>query len=134
MRQYATTDDMATLYPDTTPPANADTWLRVASSIADRLLTGVLYDVDPATGLPTDTAVAELLRDAVAAMVAEWCERGATVAGGTMQWESVAIGNVQLSNLQGASSSDAFLVDGLPIPPLAVSLLNSMGRAQVVTS
>jgi hypothetical protein len=130
MRQYATTADLTAEYPDTAQPANVETLLSVASACVDKMLKGVPYDTD-ADLLPTDTDVAEAMKLATCAIVAEWVAVAATVPGSSQQWESVAIGSVSLSTLQGASDSDAQRIDGFPIPALAITLLGAVGPVQV---
>jgi len=128
MRLYATTTDV---WP-TDAPADADALVRAASRVVDVLLRGVVYDTDVA-GMPTDTDVAASLKAAATAIALEAEATGTLAAGGTQKWETVAIGSVQLSSLQGASVSDTPTVGGLPVPPAAVLELSSVGRVEVWT-
>lgn len=131
-RVYATAEQLAA-YPggSTVPEDSAPDFLILASAVVDLILVGRVYAVDD-DGLPTDTDVADSLQRAVCAIVVESYATGALSQGATLQWESVAIGSVQLSNLQGASVSDPIVVMGLPIPPAAIIALSSVGYALVV--
>jgi hypothetical protein len=81
--------------------------------------------------LPTDPDVTQALKDAVTAIALEAESQGLLDPGSTRKWESVAIGNVQLSDLQGASSSDTPNVGGLPVPPEAQLALSDVGTLTV---
>jgi hypothetical protein len=131
MRQYATEADLTAEYPDTVHPANVARLLKVASAVVDTALAGVVYDVD-ASDLPTDADVTEAMMVATCAIVAEWVALAAAEAGASQQWESVAIGNVSLSTLQGASATDSLRIDGFPVPPLAITMLRQVGNVRVV--
>lgn len=130
MRQYATTAELAA-YPggDAVPAGIADTVLVAASAVVDSLLTGVVYDVDPDTLLPTDVDVATVLRDAVCSIAAEAQATGALSSGATSEWQSVGIGNVSLSGRTTAEG--ATVVNGLPVPALTLLALRAVGVFQV---
>lgn len=100
--------------------------LRAASRIVDMLLKGRVYDVDVDL-MPTDPDVAAAMAEATEAIAAEVEALGTLEAGSTQQWESVAIGSVQLSNLQGASAADPLLVMGVQVPPAALLALGDVG-------
>lgn len=127
MRQYADSTALAA-YPGGSAVASdsVDLLLRTASRVVDKLLTGILYDTD-SDGMPTDTDVAQALSDATCAIALEADARGSLNAGQTQQWESVQIGNVALSTLQGASATDTPMVLGLPVPPAAIVALSGVG-------
>lgn len=84
---------------------NATRLLTRASREIDRILTtlGAWYDVDTVTLLPTQTTVAEALRDAVCEQVGWWQEIGDESGAGGI-YQSVSIGSVQLTRAQGSSS------------------------------
>lgn len=111
-------------------PATIDRLLRMASRVVDTLLVGRVYDTD-ADGYPTDADDAAALSDAVCAIAGEADAQGLAVAGSTDKWESVTIGAVSLSNLQGSSSDDTPRVAGLPVPPDAVLSLSGVGTVVV---
>lgn len=127
-RLYATT---AQAWP-TDAPADADLLLRTASRLVDVLLVTRRYAVDTA-GMPTDPDNLQALQDATVAIAHELQSTGAVDPGSTQQWESVAIGSVQLSTLQGASASDALTVAGLPVPGVALVLLADVGTHSVLS-
>ena len=122
-RLYATTEQA---WP-TDPPADADRLLRVASRLVDRLLFGRLYDHDPDTLQPTDPDDVQALQDATVTIAHELAETGALSAGSTSKWESVGIGSVSLSG--PGTSEGTVVVDGLPVPGVAVIFLADVGRA-----
>ena len=126
MRQYATTAELAA-YPDgaSIPAGSATMALVGASRIVDRLLTGYVYDVD-AGKLPTDTAVAAILRDAACAIAVEAQEAGMFTAGASFDWQSASIGSVSLSGRQSAQGTR--VVDGWPVPPLVIAALSAVGE------
>lgn len=131
MRQYATAAELAA-YPDgdSIPAGIADTVLIGASRIVDRLLIGYVYDVD-SDGLPTDTAVAAVLRDAVCALAVEAQSAGMFDAGASFEWQSASIGSVSLSGRMSAQGT--IVVDGWPVPALVVAALAAVGEFQVST-
>lgn len=125
MRQYATAAELAA-YPDgdSIATAVADTVLVGASRIADRLLTGYVYDTD-SDGLPADTSVAAILRDAVCAIAVEAQAGGLFDTGATFDWQSASIGSVSLSGRTTAQGTR--LIDGWPVPPLVIAALSAVG-------
>ncbi len=56
------------------PPANAAVLLARASLVVDSALTGAVYDIDD-DAMPTDSAVVEVMSDAVCAQVESWLPR-----------------------------------------------------------
>lgn len=131
MRQYATTLELAA-YPDgdSIADAVATTVLVGASRIVDRLLTGYVYDTD-AAGLPTDTDVAAILRDAACALAVEAQAAGMFDAGASFDWQSASIGAVSLSGR--VSAHGTIMVDGWPAPPLVLAALSAVGDFRVDT-
>ncbi len=71
---YATGADLQALTGQS-PPADADRQLERASELLD-FYVAAQFDVDTLTSLPTDTTVAETLRDAACAVVEAWAEVG----------------------------------------------------------
>ena len=131
MRLYA--DDAAYVaYHGGTAPAQVDRLLRMASRVVDHILLGRVYDVN-ADGMPTDSDDIAALSDATCCIAGEIDAQGLATAGSTDKYESVAIGSVQLSNLQGASTSDTPTVAGIPVPADAVLALAGVGITVVVT-
>jgi hypothetical protein len=63
VRVYATVDDLEDELAGQATPTNPDRLLALASTKVDEMLRGAVYTVD-LNGLPTDTAVAALLRRA----------------------------------------------------------------------
>lgn len=125
---YATLSDL-TAWLGATPDdtANATRLLTVASRRMDSVLIGAVYDVDD-DGLPTDTDVAAVLRDAVCAQVEWWDETGdtsGTGAGG--EWSSVSIGKVSL----GAGNGVAGTPTGRRYAPEALEILRVAGLLPV---
>lgn len=130
MRQYATEVEYTTVTGDASPPANIVSLLTTASQVVDECLRGFVYETDP-NGYPTDPDHLLAVRDACAWIAGEAIATGVLAAGSTQQWESVAIGSVQLSTLQGASSSDSPQVLGVPVPSAARLALAVFGRPTV---
>lgn len=130
MRQYATAAQLAA-YPggDTIAPGDADARLRAASRVVDDCLTGVVYDTDPVTLLPTDPDVAQAMADATCAIAVEAQAAGLNTAGATQQWDQVRIGNVSLGGRK--DTTDTPVVSGYPIPTDAVAALRSIGPASI---
>lgn len=77
MPAYATVQDLGDPNgPVGYMPKNAQALLDRASRNIDRAIQCAVYDVDPATGLPTDTALLEVLRQATLEQVAYQLEIG----------------------------------------------------------
>lgn len=67
---------------DAAPPANIANILRSCSSLVLDASEGVLYDVDSLTGLATDTATKNALRDAACIQASAWVALGIDPATG----------------------------------------------------
>lgn len=80
MTQYATPEELATwLNPDATdpqPPANANLLLREATATIENVTGGSVYNVDRATGLPSDAHVALAMKEAVLQQAADLSTNG----------------------------------------------------------
>lgn len=74
MLVYATTADL-TAWPIEPLPTNADRLIRAASNLVREATMTDVYATD-ADGLPTDTAIADAMRDAVCAQVENWVALG----------------------------------------------------------
>lgn len=103
-RVYATPEEYAAwLTPDVAtpvPPAGAARALRAASGRIDELLIAAVYDTDD-DGLPTDTDVAEALKEATCAQADYQQTTGDPYSTGAAgQWASVGIGSVSLAKGQ----------------------------------
>ncbi|NJP70041.1 hypothetical protein [Streptomyces sp. C1-2] len=95
-RVYATTTDLAN-YLQAAPPLDAARLLADASRMLDaRVLAYCWYDVDEATGMPSDADVATAIGRAVCAQVAWWGEVGDSVGAAGVGYGNVAIGSVNL--------------------------------------
>lgn len=108
MRVYATTGDYADSPYTSVPPADLDVrrLLLVASGRIDEMLIASIYETDSVTLLPTDTAVIAALRDATVAQAAYQAEIGDPYGLGVDQYQSVAIGGVNLGrSYTGAGGS-----------------------------
>jgi hypothetical protein len=103
--------------------------LRLASSLVDVLLRGVVYATD-ADGMPTDPDVAQAMSDATLAIAGELDATGATLPGSTQEWDSVRMATVALSGRK--AKTGATLVAGLPVPAAALVALASIGVPRVV--
>ncbi len=129
-RVYATEAEYADWLGLDDPPAGAATALRRASMVVDEMLFGAVYDVDD-DRLPTDTDVAEALRDATCAQAEYGRTTGdasmvgaagittvslgslsytkaatgtaATTSGGNGRWSPTAWGILQRAGLTGAT-------------------------------
>lgn len=105
-RSYATTAQLAE-HLQAAPPPGAARLLRRATVEIDHMLRTAIYDVDDA-GLPTDTAVAKALADAVCEQVEWWGELGdASGSGAVAALAGSQIGTVKLGS--GASAGGASL-------------------------
>lgn len=67
---------------DQTAPPKITQTLRSCSTLVLQASLGALYDVDPATGLATDPAVKDALRDATCIQAAAWVALGIDPATG----------------------------------------------------
>ena len=108
----------------------ADTLLRLASRIVDACLRGRVYDVDT-DGMPTDPDDIAAMTDATVAIAAELDAGGYTTPGATVEWGSVSIGSVSLSNPLTAGGGDV-TVAGVPVPAPALLALADVGAVSVV--
>ena len=131
-RVYATEADYLAFTDTTEAPGKLDRLLRAASGVVDRLLVGVVYDLDPDTRLPTDDTVAEALRDAVCVIAETAAADGALEPGATGEWGNVKIGNVSLSDPLSGGSAD-LTVNGLAVPAEAQLLLAEVGAFTVLS-
>jgi len=68
---YADAVDLAA-YTGETAPTNAVVLLRRASSLVTQAIRATLYDVDAATGLPTDVDVIATVKEATCAQASAW--------------------------------------------------------------
>lgn len=129
VRLYATAADL-TAYDDTVtiPDAKAERLLRLASLTVDRLLTGRCYDTDT-DGMPTVADDISALRDATCAIVLEANAANVLTPGAAGEWTQIGIGNVSLSGKKVAEGT--LVVNGIPVPAEAVTLLASVGTLQV---
>jgi hypothetical protein len=100
-RVYATAADYAA-YTGGTPPSNIDRQLTDATRLLEAyVLRTCRYDTDATTGLPTDSVVAGVFRDAVCAQVQWWQELGDQFGTIGLGWGEVRIGSVMLSKGDG---------------------------------
>lgn len=128
-RIYATAADLPAYEGgDTVPADQADVLLRLASGVVDRLATGRRYDTD-AAGMPTDPDIVQAFKDATCLIAIEAHATGLTTPGASSEWGQVGIGNVTLG---GRTMREGVqLIDGIPVPPLAVQALMGTGRVEV---
>lgn len=124
-RVYATSVDA---WP-TNPPSNADSLLAAASGVVDHLLRGVVYDTDT-DGYPTDTGVSDALQAATVAIALEAQSSGFGAAGSALSWDQVKIGSVSLGSRRPADG--VAVINGIPVPPLALWNLSTVGELRVV--
>lgn len=95
-RVYATSTDLVG-YTGQAAPDAVDNALRRASVFLEAELWRLcIYDVDSVTGLPTNSAVAAMMRDATCAQVSWWDELGDSRGTLGAGWDSVEIGSVKL--------------------------------------
>lgn len=108
-----------------------DALLAQASGIIDELLIGAVYVVDEGTQIATDTATAELIRDATIAQ-AQWMDAlgDTTGVGDTREVESASVGSVSFSGAR-RTSTVAYTSSGRAIAPGAVSILRVGGLLPV---
>ncbi|MGW4810551.1 hypothetical protein ACWEPB_02750 [Kitasatospora cineracea] len=96
LRVYATGSDYQA-YTGQAPDADTDRLLTRASQMLDALVFRMCwYVADPATGLPTDAAVAAAFRDSVCAQVEWWSELGDPLGVVGVGWGTVHIGTAHL--------------------------------------
>lgn len=106
-RVYATTTDYANVIRQA-PDDDVD--LRLALAVATREVEGMLlcsvYDTDSVTDLPTDTAVALAITEAVC-LQAKWAiDQGSPYGGGDGGFQSMSAGGISLSRGSGGSAAD----------------------------
>ncbi|OOL31859.1 hypothetical protein GQ85_11035 [Rhodococcus rhodochrous] len=132
MLVFATADDYAA-YPDAaTAPANLGMMLREASLMVREVCRSDLFDTDPTTGMPTDTALVEALRDATCAQAEVWAATAADPVKGPGGQDP----RLTVSAIDGASVSfDTYLtMDAraralVQLAPSAVRHLRNAGLA-----
>jgi len=124
MMIYATSAELTTW--GVTPPTNADALLRSASILVHRATMTAVYDVDPATSLPTDADKVAALRDATCSQVGTWialaidpATGGAAAAGKVVSAKSIGSGSITyavtdaaraLADAATSLSSEALLI------------------------
>lgn len=96
----ATPPDFTTWMQITDAPANILHVLRGCTTLVLEATQGVIYDVDPLTGLATDTAVREALRDATCIQASAWVALNIDPATGGVMQSSKAVKSKKL--LSGA--------------------------------
>lgn len=103
LRQYATTAEYATS--PLTSGTSTDQALVAASLDVDQMLLSSVYDVD-ADGLPTDTDVADALRDATIAQAQHAAAKGdvANVGAGTITQASIGSVSFQRRGAGGGAT------------------------------
>ena len=105
--------------------------IRYAAMLVRRATQTALYDADPATGLPTDSALKDALRDAVCAQVTTWTRLSIDPAAGpadpgrTIASKSLAGGSIQYSNY--ASTVEARARATRMLDPNAYAILSDAG-------
>lgn len=100
MTPHATTDDLTAWLPeDVTVPSDAARLLERASLVVDDAVTAP-YLVDTER-VPTETRIADALRDATCAQVEWWIETGDVL--GLDDFHSVSIGSVTLARSESKS-------------------------------
>lgn len=109
---------------DTLTDPTASMLLRIASGIVDTCLVGRRYPHD-ANAMPTNADDIAAMKDATCLIAIEAHAQGVGTPGGSTQWGQVAIGNVTLGGKTKAEGST--VVDGVPVPTLAVLSLLSVG-------
>jgi len=101
--QWAASD-----YALATMPADPEAQRRLnrASRIIDEMIITAIYDVDD-DGLPTDTKIADALRDATCAQAEYMASAGDPLGiGATNQISSFSIGSVSVTRKAGQNGSD----------------------------
>ncbi|MGH3704200.1 MAG: hypothetical protein ACRDT9_06180 [Agromyces sp.] len=111
---------------DTKPP-QIDQTLRSCTGLVLDASLGVLYDVDPATGLATDTAVRAALRDATCIQAAAWVALKIDPATGGVQTSNVKrskrIGSASVEYADTATAAAARAVAYTSLVPEAERFL-----------
>lgn len=136
MRLYATPGDVAEWLSLETPPDNALSLIRHASSLVEAATRLDRYNVD-VDGKPTEMRVAEAFRDAVCQQVEMWhrnsMEPGAGFAGqtGQIQSQSVPGGSVSYAGALTAAEMGAAATS---LSDAAIQTLRNagLGRGQVI--
>lgn len=96
MPEYATPDDL------TDPPENAESQIRLASSLVDDATLTAFYTVD-AEGMPINEDIRTRFKDAVVAQVSYWTELGVNPALGVAGVSSERVATSK--SIAGASIS-----------------------------
>lgn len=131
MPVYATPDDLDE------PPKNAQSQIRIASSLVDDATFTAFYSVD-AEGMPTNEDIKARFKDAVVAQVAYWSELGVNPALGIagVQTERVAtsksIGSASISYEDSERSSLAKSNALNVLSPDALAALGHLVKGPVV--
>lgn len=95
--QLATASDL-TVWMEKPAPTDATAILRGCTSLVLEATLGAIYDVDPATGLATDTAVAAALRDATCIQAAAWISLNIDPLTGGVAQSSKAVKSKKLAS------------------------------------
>jgi hypothetical protein len=100
-------------------PANITQILRsVTTQVLDATL-GSIYDVDPLTGLATNTLIKNALRDATCVQAAAWVKlgidpnAGGVFLGGTKKSARLGAGSYELAGADAAARAKQAAVEGL---------------------
>lgn len=95
-------------------PANIDHILRSCTSLVLDATQGAIYDVDPATGLATETAVKEALRDATCIQAQAWvtlkidpATGGVMQSGKTARSKKIGTANIEYSDSEVRAVAEA---------------------------
>ncbi|MDP9185623.1 MAG: hypothetical protein M3O29_08155 [Actinomycetota bacterium] len=100
-------------------PTNASVLLRSATSLVLDATKGAYYDVDPLTGLATDTAVAKVLNDATCIQAAAWDAikynplTGGVLTAAVAEEKSIGSAKLKYADAGAAATSRAQAVAGL---------------------
>lgn len=108
-RVYATAAEYVAFTGVSPAPAGTDRRLVQASRMLERqVLRYCWYDVDSASGMPTNSLVLAALRDAVCAQTSWWGTVGDPSGADAVGWGSVSIGSVNLGrSVTAVSGEDA---------------------------
>lgn len=124
-RVYATQQQYRDWSGDTAATVS-DALLARASLIIDDALKGAVYDVDPATLMPTDANITEALMEATCAQIQWWDEIGDTTgAGAGAQFQSASIGSA--SYTKGYSAAGSKAGNSGALAPMAFTTLEVAG-------